>query len=86
MHEVTAAERFLFDIQGFLILRGVIDHSLIDALDSAIIENEAKDHDESWAQGLPVVNGQHFTKDTNVDCQIRLNGLPRLDPIFDLLI
>ena len=86
MHEVTAAECFLFDIQGFLILRGVIDHSLIDALDSAIIENEAKDHDERWAQGLPVVNGQHFTKDTNVDCQGRLNGLPRLDPIFDLLI
>ncbi len=82
MHKVTAEERFLFDIQGFLILRGAIDRGLIDALDAAIVENEAKDHDESWAEGLPVVNAQHFTKDTNVDCQIRLNGLPRLDPIF----
>ena len=86
MHEVTAEERFLFDLQGFLILRGAIDRDLTDALDAAVVENEAKDHDESWAEGLPVVQGKHFTKDTDIDCQIRLNGLPRLDPIFDQLI
>ena len=39
MHEVTAEERFLFDIQGFVILRGAIDRGLIDALDAAIVEN-----------------------------------------------
>lgn len=86
MHEVTEEERFLFDLQGFLILRGAIDTNLVEALDAAVVENEAKDHDESWAEGLPVVKGQHFTKDTNVSCQIRLNGLPRLDPVFDQLI
>ena len=86
MHEVTAEERFLFDIQGFLILRGAIERELIAALDAAVVANEAKDHDESWAEGIPVVNGQHFTKDTNVDSQVRLNGLPRLDPVFDQLI
>ena len=64
MHEVTAEERFLFDIQGFLILCGAINRGLIDALDAAVVENEAKDHDESWAEGLLVANGQHFTKDT----------------------
>jgi ectoine hydroxylase-related dioxygenase (phytanoyl-CoA dioxygenase family) len=86
VHEVTAEERFLFDIQGFLILRGAIERELIAALDAAVVANEAKDHDESWAEGIPVVNGQHFTKDTNVDSQVRLNGLPRLDPVFDQLI
>ena len=86
MHGVTDEERFLFDLQGFLILRGAIDRDLIEALDAAVVANEAKDHDESWAEGLPVVRGQHFTKDTNIDSQLRLNGLPRLDPVFDQLI
>jgi len=86
MKSVSDADQFLFDIQGYLILRGAIEPELIEALDRAIVENEAKDHDESWAEGLPVVRGQHFIKDTNIDSQIRLNGLPRLDPAFDRLI
>lgn len=86
MHEVTEEDRFLFDLQGFLILRGAIEADLVDALDAAIVENEAIDHDESWAEGIPVVHGQHYTKDTNVENQVRLNGLPRLDPVFDKLI
>ena len=86
MHEISEEQRFLFDLQGYLILRGAIDRDLIDALNAAVVENEAKEHDESWAESIPVVNGQHFSKDTNVDNQIRLNGLPRLDPVFDQLI
>ena len=64
MREVTDEEKFLFDIQGFLILRAAIARDLIDALDRAVVENEAFDHDESWADGLPVVTAQHFIKDT----------------------
>ena len=86
MREVTYEEKFLFDIQGFLILRGAIDRGLVEALDQAVVANEAKDHDESWADGLPVVAGKHFIKDLNIENQVRLNGLPRLDPIFDPLI
>lgn len=86
MHQVTDEEKFLFDVQGFLILPGAIEADLIEALDQAVVENEAIDHDESWADGLPVVTAKHFIKDTNVEHQIRLNGLPRLDPVFDRLI
>lgn len=86
MHEVTEAERFLFDIQGFLILRGAIERDLVEAMDAAVVENEAKDHDESWSDGLPIVTAKHLTKDLNVEHQVRLNGLPRLDPSFDRLI
>jgi ectoine hydroxylase-related dioxygenase (phytanoyl-CoA dioxygenase family) len=86
MHEVSDEEKFLFDIQGFLILRAAIDRPLVETLDRAVVENEAIDHDESWADGLPVVSAQHFIKDTNVEHQVRLNGLPRLDPVFDQLI
>ena len=86
MYTVSDEEKFLFDIQGFLILRGAIDRQLVDALDRAVVENEALDHDESWADGLPIVTAQHFIKDTNIEHQVRLNGLPRLNPIFDQLI
>jgi hypothetical protein len=51
-----------------------------------VVQNEALDHDESWADGLPVVTAQHFIKDHNVEHQVRLNGLPRLNPVFDRLI
>jgi hypothetical protein len=50
-HKVSNEEKFLFDIQGFLILRGAIDSNLVEALD----------HDESWADNLPVVTAQHST-------------------------
>jgi len=86
MNEITDAEKFLFDIQGYLILRQAIDRDLIEALDRAVVQNEALDHDESWADGLPVVRGQHFIVDHNIEHQVRLNGLPRLDPVFDRLI
>jgi ectoine hydroxylase-related dioxygenase (phytanoyl-CoA dioxygenase family) len=86
MLKVTEDEKFLFDLQGFLILREAIDRELVEALDRAVVENEGIDHDESWAEGLPVVTFGHLTKDTNHECQVRLNGLPRLDPIFDRLI
>lgn len=86
MHEVTQDERFMFDLQGFLLLRGAIEPELIEGLDRAVVANEAIEHDESWAEGLPVVSARHLTKDTNVEHQVRLNGLPRLDPVFDGLI
>ena len=86
MHEISDEQRFLFDLQGYLILRGAIDRDLTDALNAAVVETEAKEHDESWAESIPVVNGQHFSKDTNIHNQVRLNGLPRLDPVFDQLI
>ncbi len=86
MNTVTDAEKFLFDIQSYLILRGAIDLDLVEALDRAVVENEALDHDESWADGIPVVRARHFIKDHNIQHQVRLNGLPRLDAIFDQLI
>ena len=57
-------------------MRGAIDSNLVEALD----------HDESWADNLPVVTAQHFIKDPNIAHQVRLNGLPRTNPVFDRLI
>ena len=85
MHAVTD-ERFLFDLQGFLILRGAIEPDLVAALERAVVANEAIEHDESWAEGLSVVTRANLTKDRHVDHQVFLHGLPRLDPVFDRLI
>ena len=73
MNQVTDAEKFLFDIQGYLILPSAIDGNLVDALDRAVVQNEALDHDESWAEGLPIISHQNFIKDHNFD----ENGKPR---------
>ena len=87
MHEVTDEERFLFDLQGFLILRDAIEPDLVAALDEAVVANEAIEHDDSWSEGLPVVQHRPLsTKDLFLEHQVRLNGLPRLDPAFDRLI
>ena len=94
MHTVTDEEKFLFDIQGFLILRGAIEPELIQALDEAVVANEAIEHDDSWTEGLPaaalaeVQQGatKYLTKDTDYEHQVRLTGLLRLDPIFAQLI
>jgi hypothetical protein len=86
VHEVTDDEKFLFDLQGFLILRGAIEPDLVAALDQAVVANEAIEHDDSWAEGLPVVTRPLLTKDLFLEHHIRLNGLPRLDPVFDRLI
>ena len=50
VHEVTDDEKFLFDLQGFLILRGAIEPDLVAALDQAVVANEAIEHDDSWAK------------------------------------
>ena len=85
--QVTDDARFLFDLQGFLILRGAIEPDLVAALDAAVVANEAIEHDDSWAEGLPVVQHRPLaTKDLFLEHQVRLNGLPRLDPVFDRLI
>lgn len=84
--EVTDDDKFLFDLQGFLIFRGAIDRTLCDALLNAVIANEEKEHDNSWSRDFADGPGKHGPKDTNVDHQIRLNGLSRLDPVFDELI
>ena len=86
VHEVTDDEKFLFDLQGFLILRGAIEPDLVAALDQAVVANEAIEHDDSWAEGLPVVTRPLLTKDLFLEHHIRLNGLPRLDSVFDRLI
>lgn len=82
---VSIEDRFMFDLQGFLILRGAVDRALCAELLKAVRAAEAKDYADEWREKLPPEQRAHRTKDVS-ETQIRLNGLPRLDPIFDEMI
>lgn len=84
MSQVPVEDRFLFDLQGFLLLRGVLTPDECAGLLKVLRRLEADEYADEWQKeqprpGLP-------TRDTRVPHQTRLNGLPRLDPAFDFLI
>lgn len=83
---VSIEDRYVFDIHGFLVLRGAIDRSLCAELLKAVRAAEAKDYADLWREKLPKEKQAHRTKDVGDHGYIRLNGLPRLDPIFDEMI
>ena len=94
MNAVTDEERYHFDLKGFLILRGAIEIELVEALDDAVVANEAIDQDESWLEEIPEATlrtltrgyGEKYQIKADYGNQIRLNGLQRLDPEFDSLV
>lgn len=83
---ISIEERFLFDLQGFLILRGVLDADLCATLAKRILELETQKFDDEWQASLAPGVKARLTRETTVAHQIRHNGLPRLDTIFDCLI
>lgn len=83
---VSIEDKFLFDLNGFLILRGAIDRKLCAELLAAVRRCEARDFPDAWRTKLPPEHQKHRSKDTDIPGQVRLNGLPRLDPIFDEII
>lgn len=81
--EVSEEERFLFDLHGGLVLRGVLSPLECSQLLAVVERLENQRYDDSWIdkyekRGLPTCR--------NGGTQIRLNGLPRLEPAFDFLI
>ncbi|MCX5658657.1 MAG: phytanoyl-CoA dioxygenase family protein [Planctomycetota bacterium] len=82
---VTPEQRFLFDLQGFVILRQAIEPELVADLLAAVRRCEARDYDDAAWKAKVTVGKPSSTKDVG-EGSIRLNGLPRLDPAFDRLI
>jgi hypothetical protein len=86
MTEVTIEEQFLFDLQGFLVLRGVLSESECAHYLETLQRLERREYEDRWQESLPPGPAGRPTKETQVPNQLRLNGLPRLDPLFDALI
>ena len=82
MAEVSVEERFLFDLQGFLLLRGVLSPQECKTLLDTIENVKAR----FTAQPEEVREGKWPAFETTTPNQLRFNGLFRLDPAFDALI
>ena len=86
---VSEADRFLFDVQGYIILRGALNRDEVAELNEAVerLENHPFD-DEGWmANALrPGGRAPDPTCDRRTTSQVRLNGLLRLDPAFHQLV
>jgi len=82
MIEVSPEERFLFDLQGFLLLRGVLSSEECQSL-LETIEN-IKERFAAHPEDVPPGKSPAF--ETATPGQIRFNGLFRMDPAFDKLI
>lgn len=85
MSQVMVEDRFLFDLQGFLVLRGVLSVEESSALLEKLWHLEKHSYEDKWLESLEPGSPGRPTKEIST-CQVRLNGLPRLDPLFDLLI
>lgn len=83
MSNISIEDRFHFDLSGFLMLRNVLTPAECEIYLNTLQKLEQQEYEDAWLKekgpGRP-------TKETNREHQIRLNGLPRLNPIFDALI
>ncbi|MCJ8331371.1 MAG: phytanoyl-CoA dioxygenase family protein [Lentisphaeria bacterium] len=72
---------FLFDLQGFLHLKNVLDLESRESLLEKTLDYQSRDFDDKWCTN----ETSQRTKEIS-EQQIRLNGLLRIDPIYDELI
>ena len=83
MADVCIEDRFHFDLNGFVLLKNVLSKIECQDMCNVLTRLEGQDYEDVWmeekGEGLP-------TKVLSREGQVRLNGLPRLDPIFDQLI
>jgi hypothetical protein len=86
MTEVSIEDRFLFDLQGFLVLREVLSPGECSRYLETLRRLEERTYEDRWLESLPPGPPGRPTRETNMPGQLRLNGLPRLDPVYDELI
>ena len=86
MYNVSAEDRFLFDLKGFLLLSEVLSRTECEHYLRRLEEAENRDYSDKWLGSLGAGQKGRPTKEVNKANQIRLNGLLRLNPVFDELI
>jgi hypothetical protein len=86
--EVSVEEKFLFDLQGYLLLRGVLSTAECNAFRDVLGKLQSREYPDDWIRNLaPELQQKSLpTCDRRTPGQVRFNGLPRLDPAFDSVI
>jgi hypothetical protein len=83
---VTPTDRFLFDMQGYLLLKGVLTACECDQLRALLRRLEALDYRDDWlSEATPGREPTRRTKHEQMP-RLQLSGLLRLDPGFDHLL
>ena len=85
-HGVGVEERFLFDLQGFLKLSEVLSPAECASYINTLRQLEEREYEDRFLDANGPDRPGRPTKQVKRANQIRLNGLLRLDPIFDSLI
>lgn len=86
MEKVTPEESFLFDLQGFLLLKNVLSAAECREILSALRRAEAREYDDSaWMKAARGEKKPMATRHVT-EGSVRLNGLMRMDPVFDTLM
>lgn len=80
----TPEEKFLFDLQGFLLIENVLDADTVALYLEKTRELEEKDYQDRWRERSEFGDACQPTKELN-DTRVRLNGLLRIDPLYDAL-
>lgn len=86
MHDISKEQEFLFDLQGFLLLRGVLSPAECAAFLQTLEALEQQHFEDAWIKNVTAEGEPLPTCDRRTPGSVRFNGLPRLDPIFDNLI
>ena len=86
MTGISTEDRFLFDLQGFIVLRDVLSPAECTDILQVLRPLEVQDYADEWMQSLAPGPPGRPTRETQIPYQTRLNGLPRLDSGFDQLI
>jgi hypothetical protein len=84
---ISDRDRFLFDLQGFLLLEGVLPPDEVLAYRALVRRVEERDYDDSWIANHRGAPGSepNPTKE-GAPPRLRMNGLLRLDDAFHRLI
>lgn len=85
---VSVEEKFLFDLQGYLLLKEVLSLDECQTLIDALHHHQNQEFPDEWKERLaPELRPRSIpTCDRRTPGQVRLNGLPHIDPIFDSII
>ncbi|MBS10608.1 MAG: hypothetical protein CME19_03260 [Gemmatimonadetes bacterium] len=81
---ISDEHKFLFDLQGYIRLEGVLTVAECDEILAVLRRLEDREYEDVWMESVEGTGRP--TREVAKENQVRLNGLPRLDPIFDDLI
>lgn len=86
--QVTPEDKFLFDLQGFLVLREVLSPEECQTFLSVLDGHKSQEYRDEWIERMPASVQANClrTCERRTSGHVRFNGLLRIDPAFDALI